>query len=226
MSIPRLIIHNLSFHIDNTPVAFDDVDLSFDASKYGVVGDNGVGKTTFLKLLMGDLLPEKGSIQRHGAILYLPQSHNEIATGSTVADVLGVSNILSAISRIRSGEYQENDFDIVSNLWDMESRIQSALSKLHCSYININSPFHQLSGGEKMRAGLAISLSSKKPPQLIILDEPTNHLDLKSIEAIESILRDYQGAILAVSHDEIFLENIRITRTIEMLYNTKNQEKI
>ena len=66
--------------------------------------------------------------------------------------------------------------------------------------------------GEKMRAGLAISLLCSNPPQLIILDEPTNHLDLKSICAIEQALSAYQGAILAVSHDEMFLENIGVTQ--------------
>mgnify|MGYP001953544485 CR=1 FL=1 len=74
----------------------------------------------------------------------------------------------------------------------------------------------QLSGGERMRAGLAVSLMSSPPPQLIILDEPTNHLDLDAIEAIENALKLYQGAILAVSHDEAFLNNIAINQTITL----------
>ena len=67
-----------------------------------------------------------------------------------------------------------------------------------------------------MRAGLAISLMSKHPPQLIILDEPTNHLDLSAIEAIENMLKLYQGAIFSVSHDEQFLKNIGIKKTISL----------
>ena len=71
-----------------------------------------------------------------------------------------------------------------------------------------------LSGGERIRAGLAISLLSKTPPQLIILDEPTNHLDIRSIEAIENALKVYDGAMIVVSHDQHFLENIDINRNI------------
>ena len=67
-----------------------------------------------------------------------------------------------------------------------------------------------------MRAGLAIQLMAQEPPQLIILDEPTNHLDLQAIEAIETILRAYQGGILAVSHDASFLEHIGIEKTISL----------
>jgi ATPase subunit of ABC transporter with duplicated ATPase domains len=74
-----------------------------------------------------------------------------------------------------------------------------------------------LSGGERIRAALAICLMSQHPPQLIILDEPTNHLDMRSIEAIENILAQYQGAIIAVSHDDRFLKNIHIDRQIDLI---------
>ena len=74
-----------------------------------------------------------------------------------------------------------------------------------------------LSGGERIRSALAICLMSQHPPQLIILDEPTNHLDMRSIESIENILTQYQGAILAVSHDENFLKNIHIERQVSLI---------
>ncbi len=73
-----------------------------------------------------------------------------------------------------------------------------------------------LSGGEKIRAGLAVSLLSSPAPQLLILDEPTNHLDLHAIEAIEAALTIYEGAILAISHDKNFLENIKIQKIISL----------
>lgn len=72
-----------------------------------------------------------------------------------------------------------------------------------------------LSGGEKLRAALACVLTSSSPPQLLILDEPTNHLDLESIASLESALNCYQGALIVVSHDEAFLENIRADRIIK-----------
>lgn len=75
-------------------------------------------------------------------------------------------------------------------------------------------PVQYLSGGERMRAALACVLMSKHPPQLLILDEPTNHLDLSSIKYIETILTNYQGALIAISHDLEFLKNIGIKQFI------------
>lgn len=73
-----------------------------------------------------------------------------------------------------------------------------------------------LSGGEKLRAALACVLTSNEPPQLLILDEPTNHLDLESITALESALNCYQGALIVISHDMRFIENVRVKKTIKL----------
>ena len=100
---------------------------------------------------------------------------------------------------------QAKIFDAYSALAEFQFRNKDAEKKIS-----------DLSGGEKIRAGLAINLMSSEPPQLIILDEPTNYLDLRSIDAIESILKSYQGAMLVVSHDEAFIKNIGITRSVRM----------
>lgn len=73
-----------------------------------------------------------------------------------------------------------------------------------------------MSGGELIRAGLACVLGGPTPPQLLILDEPTNHLDLRSLEAVEAGLKAYDGALLVVSHDEMFLESIGVSRRVEL----------
>jgi ATPase subunit of ABC transporter with duplicated ATPase domains len=73
-----------------------------------------------------------------------------------------------------------------------------------------------LSGGQMLRAGLACVMGGVSPPPLLILDEPTNHLDVDSIEAVEAGLRAYDGALLIVSHDETFLENVGITRRLQL----------
>lgn len=206
MSEPRIILYNLSFHINNTSVAFDDICLSFGSSKYGIVGDNGVGKTTLLKLLIGDLLPEKGSIQRLGTLLYLPQSHDDIDECSTVADVLGVSAVISALSHIQSGQYQESDFDTVGNQWDIESCIQVALSNLNCEYINIDTPFHQLSGGEKTKILLARTLIFES--DFIVMDEPTNNLDRVSRAILYDFIGTCKKGLIVVSHDRKLLNKM------------------
>ena len=83
-----------------------------------------------------------------------------------------------------------------------------------------------LSGGEKLRALLASVLMANQPPELLILDEPTNHLDLNSVRSIESILKNYQGAMIVISHDQCFLENIKINRVIEAPLNkSRNVER-
>lgn len=77
-------------------------------------------------------------------------------------------------------------------------------------------PAKDLSGGEKLRATLACILMSQRPPQLLILDEPTNHLDFESITSIETALKNYQGAMIVVSHDVQFLRNVGVERAVEM----------
>ncbi len=74
----------------------------------------------------------------------------------------------------------------------------------------------ELSGGQKIRALLACTLMAKHPPQLLILDEPTNHLDIDSMQSIEFALKAYQGALLVVSHDQKFLDNLKVTKTINL----------
>jgi ATPase subunit of ABC transporter with duplicated ATPase domains len=80
----------------------------------------------------------------------------------------------------------------------------------------VHKPAAALSGGERLRAGLACTLTAAVPPPLLLLDEPTNHLDLESLDNLEQALRGYTGALLVVSHDRTFLENIGVTRCIEL----------
>ncbi|OGO91561.1 MAG: hypothetical protein A3F41_02485 [Coxiella sp. RIFCSPHIGHO2_12_FULL_44_14] len=115
--------------------------------------------------------------------------------------------------------FLDPDLSIVENFLKLNPKCKpfdaySALASFKFRNKDAEKGVRLLSGGEKIRAGLAVSLMSSPPPQLIILDEPTNHLDLEAIEAIEEALRLYQGPILAVSHDETFLENIGINRVI------------
>lgn len=206
MSTPRIILHNISYHIDKTPVEFNDICLSFGLSKYGIVGDNGTGKTTLLKLLMGDLLPEKGSIQHQATMLYLPQSHGDIENNSTVADVLGASAVLSALSRIQAGLYNDHDFETVNNQWDIESRIQSIFSQLRCEYISIDSPFYQLSGGEKTK--ILFAKTRIFEADFIVMDEPTNNLDKAARAVLYDFIDKNQQGLLIVSHDRTLLNKM------------------
>lgn len=99
---PQIILNNVSFHLDQTPVRFSGVNSTFESLKYGIVGRNGVGKTTFLKLILGRLLPDSGTVLSSGHIIDSPQSHTSIDRFATIAEVLEVASILQAIKRINN----------------------------------------------------------------------------------------------------------------------------
>lgn len=206
MSTPRIIISNLSFHIDNTAVSFKDIYLSFESMKYGIVGDNGVGKTTFLKLLCGDLLPENGNVQRSGTLLYLPQSHDAISTHATIADALSVSSILNAMKNIQSGAYSNDDFEIIGSNWGIEVRIQSALLHFKLNTIDLNTPFHTLSGGQKTKILLAKTLIFES--DFILMDEPTNNLDKHTRQILYDHINDNKKGFIIISHDRTLLKKM------------------
>ncbi|MCH9757403.1 MAG: ATP-binding cassette domain-containing protein [Gammaproteobacteria bacterium] len=160
--------------------------------RVAITGPNGCGKSTLIQLIRGLLLPSAGEIMIGvKTVAYLDQTMSFLDPSLSVLDNFLMLNP------------DAQHFDAYSALGPFKFRNKEAKK-----YVG------QLSGGERMRAGLAISLMSSTPPQLIILDEPTNHLDLDAIGAIEEALVQYQGAILVISHDEAFLENIKIDRSI------------
>ena len=209
---PRLIVKNLSFHIENTTVAFSDICLSFESLKYGIVGDNGVGKTTLLKLLSGELAPDSGSVVCNGSLLSIPQTHAAIAENATIGDVLCVSKIIAAIHRVNSGDFSDHDFEIISDQWDIESRIESAMNHFNVSNINMNTLFSTLSGGQKTKILLARILFFQA--DFVLLDEPTNNLDKASREILYRFMDEYCNGIIVVSHDRTLLN--KMDRMIEI----------
>ena len=162
--------------------------------RVALAGPNGSGKTTLLKLVTGDLVPSGGEV-RLGAerVAYLVQH---------VRLLDPVRTVLDNFKRLNPG-LRETDCRL--SLARFLFRSDAALK-----------PAGHLSGGEKLRAALACILMAELPPQLIILDEPTNHLDLDSIEAVESALTGYGGAMIVVSHDVTFLANIGVSRTVSL----------
>ncbi|MHC1551763.1 ABC-F family ATP-binding cassette domain-containing protein [Phyllobacterium sp. K27] len=161
--------------------------------RMAITGPNGSGKTTLLRLAMGELLPTSGRIQRSGPFAMLDQN---------VSLLDPASMILENFKRLNPAS---TDNDCRAALARFLFRADSALRLVS-----------SLSGGEMLRAGLACVLGGNSPPDLLILDEPTNHLDLMSIEAIETALNAYGGALLIVSHDEDFLSAIGIKKWLAL----------
>ncbi|WP_186392733.1 MULTISPECIES: ATP-binding cassette domain-containing protein [unclassified Pannonibacter] len=157
-----------------------------------LAGPNGSGKTTLLQFAAGHRAPSSGSVRcGSGAIAMLDQH---------VAFLRADEILLEAMRRMNPG--------LTLNA------CPAALARF--AFRNITAAKHcgSLSGGERMRAGLACILSAPEPPALLMLDEPTNRLDICSIEVLEAGLRDYRGALLVVSHDAVFLDEIGAQRSV------------
>ena len=170
--------------------------------KIGLIGVNGTGKSTLLKVMAGVDFPDSGTVTRSGGVrvAYLPQNP-EFAPETTVLQqvMTGV-----AIDKARAKEakvVQQAD----------EYQCKSILTQLGLS--DYDQPIGQLSGGQKRRVALACALAAES--EVLILDEPTNHIDSEMVDWLESYLKRYQGAILMVTHDRYFLERV-VNRIVEL----------
>ncbi|HEY5364730.1 MAG TPA: energy-dependent translational throttle protein EttA [Aestuariivirga sp.] len=197
----------------------DNVHLSFyPDAKIGVLGPNGSGKSTLMKIMAGRDKEWNGEawLADGATVGYLEQEPQLDPTKNVFENVmLGVAKkkaILDQYNALMADYNDENaekaavlqDTIDAENLWDLESQVEQAMDALRCPPGDAS--VDNLSGGEKRRVALTQLLLSK--PDLILLDEPTNHLDAESVNWLEHHLRDYPGAILIVTHDRYFLDNV------------------
>ncbi|MDB4484513.1 ATP-binding cassette domain-containing protein, partial [bacterium] len=188
--------------------------------KVGLVGRNGCGKTSLLKILANENQADSGEISaRRGLrIGYLPQEF-ELDPALSVYDNIasGAADIVDAITRYENGDGTETELDELLTLiehadgWDLDARINALSNALGTPPLEVETA--PLSGGEKRRVALCRALASQ--PDLLLLDEPTNHLDSESIRWLEDFLKTYGGAVIFVTHDRYFLNEIA-TRIIEI----------
>jgi ATP-binding cassette ChvD family protein len=197
----------------------DNVHLSFyPDAKIGVLGPNGSGKSTLLKIMAGRDKEFNGEawVADGATVGYLEQEPQLDATKTVLENVMeGVAKKKAILDQYNAlmADYNDENAEKASvlqdqidaqNLWDLESQVEVAMDALRCP--PGDSTIENLSGGEKRRVALTKLLLSK--PDLILLDEPTNHLDAESVNWLEHHLRDYPGAILIVTHDRYFLDNV------------------
>jgi ATPase subunit of ABC transporter with duplicated ATPase domains len=155
---------------------------------------NGSGKTTLLRVAAGLLTPMAGTVHRAAGRIVILDQHVSLLHPD--------KSILDNIRRLHPDASDEEAYAICARF---AFRNQDA-----------NQVVKTLSGGECLRAGLAATLSGSPPPWLIILDGPTNHLDIDSVELLENALRDFDGALLVVSHDQSFVERVGFDRLYEI----------
>ncbi|HWH70151.1 MAG TPA: ATP-binding cassette domain-containing protein, partial [Candidatus Sulfotelmatobacter sp.] len=188
--------------------------------KVGLVGRNGCGKTTLLKILAGHQQPDAGEVtQRRGLrIGYLPQEF-ELDGSKTVRENIeaGAADLMAWLRQYESGHSSDAQMAELLNKietadgWNLQARIKASASALHAP--PLETLVGPLSGGEKRRVALCRALVAQ--PDLLLLDEPTNHLDAESILWLEEFLREFPGAVIFVTHDRYFLDVIA-TRIIEL----------
>ena len=206
-------------------VILDDVTLSFyPGAKIGVVGPNGMGKSTLLKLMAGMEEVSNGEARlTPGYTVGILQQEPPLDEDKTVLEniELAFGDVKAKIDRFNEigGLMAEPDADFDALMaemgelqdaidavdgWDLDSQLSQAMDALQCP--DPDMPVNVLSGGERRRVALCRLLL--EAPDLLLLDEPTNHLDAESVLWLEQFLHKYQGAVLAVTHDRYFLDNV------------------
>ena len=227
-----LSINNLSYYISGLPL-FEEASLHVKPKdKIGLIGLNGKGKSTLLKLINGDLQPDKGTISyaKECSIGFLNQdllsyqSEESILTVAMEAfkDAVGTQMQIEHVLKKLETDYSDDLVDKLTKLqekfehldgYTMQAKAEEILEGIGFTTDQLHQPLKEFSGGWRMRVMLAKLLLEK--PSLLMLDEPTNHLDLPSIEWVENYLRNYEGAVIVVSHDRTFLNNT-ISKTVEV----------
>lgn len=213
---PIALASHVSFSWPNGTAIFNDVSFSLHEGKIGLIGRNGAGKSTLVRLLDGGLTPTSGTVTLAGTVATLPQT---IATrNGTIADAMGISEPLTGLRALASGDYSEQVYSAIGDHWDIESRAEAALdAEGLASLVSGPDPWarklHTLSGGEGVR--IALAGLTLKSPALTIMDEPTNNLDHDARQALYRHVRMWShGALLVVSHDKALLE--LMDRTMEV----------
>ncbi|MBY6412953.1 ABC-F family ATP-binding cassette domain-containing protein [Rhodococcus sp. BP-252] len=198
-----LRISDLGFTWPDGSRVFDGLDAVFPTGRTGLVGSNGAGKSTLMKLVAGELHPQRGSITVPGELGYLPQDIT-LRAGRRVDDILRMRELRQALHRIEIGEFTDDDFAIVGSRWDAEERAVALLDKLGLGHIvarpeDLDRVVGTLSGGESMLLALTAELLAE--PDVLLLDEPTNNLDRDARAHLYQAVQSFQGVLIVTSHD-------------------------
>ena len=227
-----ITVSNVSVNFSGTPL-FSDVNLKLtDNNCYGIIGANGAGKSTFLKVLSGDLEPTKGEviIPENTRLSVLKQDHFAFDSYTVLDTVIYGNKKLYDIMKEKDAIYMKEDFSDEDGIraseleaefaelngWEAESDASKLIQGLGLTENILYSQMSSLTGNEKVKVLLAQALFGN--PDIILLDEPTNNLDIKAIAWLEDFILDYQGTVIVVSHDRHFLNTV-CTHMVDIDYN-------
>jgi len=217
-----ITVSNVSVNFSGQPL-FKDVDLKFTPGNcYGIIGANGAGKTTFLRVLSGDLEPSTGSVSYPSTMRMsvLKQDHFAFEEYTVLDTIIMGNQRLYDIMKQKDALYAKEDFTdedgiLASELegefaeldgWEADSNASRLVQGLGLSQDILYDMMSSLTAKEKVKVLLAQALFGN--PEIILLDEPTNHLDIQAIEWLEDFLMEYEGLVIVVSHDRHFLNTV------------------
>ena len=214
----HITLDHISYAHPGEPPLFTDLSAVFSAPLTGLIGDNGTGKTTLFRLILGDINPSQGTISTPSHIAYLPQDLG-LSGHQHLADIFGITKILQALDALESGEYSPSLYDTIGDAWDIEERTLVALAEhgfgpaltttdTQARRNLLMRPLSTFSGGQTVTAALTALLYSN--PEFILLDEPTNNLDSSAKNRLYTALATLTCPALIISHDRDLLERVNV----------------
>lgn len=197
-----IALSNLTLSTPDGRPLLSDTSLNFGLERTGLVGRNGIGKTTLLKAISGDLTPLSGTITVNGTVAVARQSALMVED-ETVADLFGVADAIALLRRAEAGEATAEE--LAEADWTLDERVVAALGRVGLD-ARPGTRLAELSGGQSTRARLAAAIFCE--PDFLLLDEPTNNLDRIGREAVIRFLTDWHGGAIVISHDRELLEHM------------------
>jgi ABC transporter related len=198
-----LTLQNISYTHQNKDLLFSDINLTVNNhEKTALIGNNGVGKSTLLKIIAGELQPTYGQIIVETEPYYVPQIFGQF-NHLNIAQALLIEDKLNALKEILNGNTSEENFNLLNDDWTIEDRCKEALNYWQLNDLDLSQKMETLSGGQKTKVFLAgISIHQ---PELVLLDEPSNHLDVSGRQLLYDFIQATKGSLIVVSHDRKLL---------------------
>lgn len=198
-----LTLQNISYTHPNKDLLFSDINLTVNNhEKTALIGNNGVGKSTLLKIIANELQPTNGQVSVDNEPYYVPQIFGQF-NHLTIAQALQIEDKLNALQEILNGNTSEENFNLLNDDWAIEDRCNEALNYWQLNNFDLSQKMEALSGGQKTKVFLAgISIHQ---PELVLLDEPSNHLDIVSRQLLYDFVQTTKSTLIIVSHDRKLL---------------------
>ena len=198
-----IFLQHISYIHPNKDLLFDNINLTVNnQQKIALIGHNGTGKSTLLKIIARELTPSGGHLKVESTPYYIPQIFGQY-NHLTIAQALNIDQKLNALREILNGKVTEDYLNLLADDWGIEERTQAALNEWQLDDLDWNQKMETLSGGQKTKVFLA-SISIHQP-ELILMDEPSNHLDTTGRQQLYEWLQSTSSTVVIVSHDRQLL---------------------